>query len=625
MKKILLSFLLALCAPFSFGQSYPSPTYKNLTVTTTFTATGLVTYADLVTQAANTVIGNATASTGAPSALPVPSCSTSSSALTWTSASGFGCNTAITASSLNGTATFTANPTYGTMTYFPTVPNNTVLQGISTLSTSTVIRLGNTTAGDAPPLVFLASGSACPLNSGNGDGGSQVKSANGLCWLGVYGSAAVDARQFGLDLTGATDDTTNLQNAWNFAASIGQNLKLPGTISSGYIKFSTLTMPVPTGYFSGSSSIIGDQGNTTIKSTVTGTTCAISVTAAASSPNFGGQDWGGWALWSLNNAGYGLCLNGVSHFTANPLAILNFTYQIFAVDTISTTFNRPELLNGQRALYATIGTVSYPNEWNLNQPYISGQTADGILLFSPADFNIRGGDLEAINVANASGFCSVNVSGNPVNGTKGLSIFGGYYQDNGGNGDVCITQNATGAGSGPGVHSINGVEFGRISSTTFVTHEIVLANGNSAAQTVVSMHGNSFNNFNSYVVSAARSFWLVSTPATANYKLVGWGDNRFGNATEAPGDCFAASASNCINLPDGHIEQWGTATTSSATPGLIAVTWPMACPTAIDDLLVTSSNGSAVTATGYGLPTTTGATLYSAVGPAGVAWRVLCH
>lgn len=47
----------------------------------------------LATQAANTIVGNATASSAAPTALSIPSCSGASNALTWTSATGFGCNT----------------------------------------------------------------------------------------------------------------------------------------------------------------------------------------------------------------------------------------------------------------------------------------------------------------------------------------------------------------------------------------------------------------------------------------------------------------------------------------------------------------------------------------------------
>lgn len=61
----------------------------------------------IASQAANTVLGNGTASTAAPTALSVPSCSAATNALQWTSGTGFACNSAINASTLGG-ATFAA-------------------------------------------------------------------------------------------------------------------------------------------------------------------------------------------------------------------------------------------------------------------------------------------------------------------------------------------------------------------------------------------------------------------------------------------------------------------------------------------------------------------------------------
>ena len=89
------------------GGTPAAGTFTPLTANSSFTATGLVTLADIVTVATNTVLGNATSGTASPSALTVGSCSTSASALNWTTNTGFGCNTAVNAAQLGG-ATFAA-------------------------------------------------------------------------------------------------------------------------------------------------------------------------------------------------------------------------------------------------------------------------------------------------------------------------------------------------------------------------------------------------------------------------------------------------------------------------------------------------------------------------------------
>lgn len=65
----------------------------------------------------------------------------------------------------------------------------------------------------AGPLFYQASGSACSLNSGAGDNGSQVPSSNGTCWLGVFPNGVYNVLQFGADPTNATDSFVAIQNA----------------------------------------------------------------------------------------------------------------------------------------------------------------------------------------------------------------------------------------------------------------------------------------------------------------------------------------------------------------------------------------------------------------------------
>jgi hypothetical protein len=49
----------------------------------------------------------------------------------------------------------------------------------------------------APPLFYNPSASACTFNAGAGDGGAQVPSADGKCWIAAFPSGAVDVKQWG--------------------------------------------------------------------------------------------------------------------------------------------------------------------------------------------------------------------------------------------------------------------------------------------------------------------------------------------------------------------------------------------------------------------------------------------
>lgn len=75
-------------------------------------AANAVTLAKLATQATNTALVNATAGSAVPTAGALPSCSANTSALSWTTNSGFGCNNSVNAGTLGG-ATFASPVSIG--------------------------------------------------------------------------------------------------------------------------------------------------------------------------------------------------------------------------------------------------------------------------------------------------------------------------------------------------------------------------------------------------------------------------------------------------------------------------------------------------------------------------------
>lgn len=108
---------------------------------------GTVPLTSLATQATNTVVGNATSGTAAPTALAVGTCSTSASAIIWTTNTGFGCNTSVNAATLGG-ATFASPGAIG-----GTTPSNstftTTTSTQSTNATFTAETLSNSNSGSS--------------------------------------------------------------------------------------------------------------------------------------------------------------------------------------------------------------------------------------------------------------------------------------------------------------------------------------------------------------------------------------------------------------------------------------------------------------------------------------------
>ena len=88
----------------------------------------------------------------------------------------------------------------------PSVANLTELQAASSFSFPFgVWRLTYGNGNGAPPLFYQPSNSACSLNAGAGDNGSQVQSADGKCWLAQFPIGVADPREFGADPTGVSD------------------------------------------------------------------------------------------------------------------------------------------------------------------------------------------------------------------------------------------------------------------------------------------------------------------------------------------------------------------------------------------------------------------------------------
>lgn len=80
-------------------------------------------------------------------------------------------------------------------------------------------------SGIGSPLFYQPSASACSLNSGNGDGGSQVSSSDSKCWLAVFPSTEYDPTDWGADPTGTSNAVSAIQSALAAALATHSTIK----------------------------------------------------------------------------------------------------------------------------------------------------------------------------------------------------------------------------------------------------------------------------------------------------------------------------------------------------------------------------------------------------------------
>lgn len=99
------------------------------------------------------------------------------------------------------------------------VATNTVLKAVPAGAFATAYRSGFAVAGDGGAATYTWSGTACPLNAGAGDNGSQVAPAVGTgCWL-LQPANPTDIRVWGAKADNATDVGPFMQAA--YTANVG--------------------------------------------------------------------------------------------------------------------------------------------------------------------------------------------------------------------------------------------------------------------------------------------------------------------------------------------------------------------------------------------------------------------
>lgn len=409
----------------------------------------------------------------------------------------------------------------------------------------------------------------CPTGGGGGSGVVSaglknqigVYPANGSTIVGEANSGAIGrtwAKDFGVVCDGTTDDTAHLQAAWTAAAAANQELYIGG-IGTGVCKITQIVAPQPTAGETGNrAGLVGSgMGSTVLKSS---TPCAIDFAPTGfgtnSDINTRNRDF------SIigTNISSAICLLGVTQMTFQNVFIGNFAIGAFAQDSIRITWIDCIWAGfTAEAIDAVFGTLTHPNSWTFINARVSFSAQFGFIFDHPTQLNIIGGDFEN-NTATAPSSGVIYIDGNPVDGTAGLNLSGGYFSVNGGGADVVI-DNAS--GSENGVHTITGAEFDRHDAPRSVINNIFLAN-NGTGFTTLNVQGNGFQGFG-YTASAS-NLYIAESNASSNNWLVNSGGNWFQPTTPSmvPAGSFWAET--------GWVQYSPTVSCSSGTLGSATVT-----------------------------------------------------
>jgi hypothetical protein len=281
--------------------------------------TGTLANARLATMATNTVKGNATAGTASPTDLAVSTCSTAASALIWTTNTGFGCNTSITAAAVPvggitglGTGIATALAVNVGTAGAPVI-NGGALGSPSSAGTLPAYTLGGTVSGGGNQINNVIIGTSTPL-AGSFTALTASTSA-------IVTSASANALTAGLN--GATHPAFNV-DASTASQTAGLNVKgaaLNGTVAVAVIDTSGNTNLTINALGSGTIGIGSvSTGGVTITpaTTITGIT-TLSNSTAANGPNQGAlQVTGGiWVGADSYFSGSNTLFAGTAYYQGN--------------------------------------------------------------------------------------------------------------------------------------------------------------------------------------------------------------------------------------------------------------------------------------------------------------------
>lgn len=374
--------------------------------------------------------------------------------------------------------------------------------------------------------------------------GTNIKTINGSSLLGsgnlvISGSGSstflnVKSAPYNAVGDGVTDDTAAIQAAINAANATGDTVFFPPGI---YIVSGTLTIDngTDTAAFAPKASLLGSGASNAIIWGATGNYNLLTITGGVSGAGMHSHQYVK-NLSLFKDGGTGACLNmtNVAYFDAEGLHIRGGEIGISASDFLSATFRACQVLwcstGGVRMERSSTadGFQSGPNAVMFDSCVLGNNGTYGGWFLDGGNINFIGGSVEGNGVSVSNGF-GLQFTNMGLESGAAANISGTYFEHNKGVADLWI--NATSRSS---ASCVTGATFNRISSSQFVTNNILVESANSGTMLTLAVNGCGFKKFGSYTASSSRRTIAQSASSNA-INRIGWSGCYFSDeATDGP-------------------------------------------------------------------------------------------
>jgi len=337
----------------------------------------------------------------------------------------------------------------------------------------------------------------------------------------------ISVKDFGAVGNDITDDTAAIQLAINYANTIGGDVYFPPGIYKITSGLTINNSGDTTDTFK--ASMYGDSSASARIHGAPGAYNMLTITGGTGAGLESHQVIRG--LFFVKEDFVGFCIGGdnLAFLSLEDVSCFNGEYAFYATDVLSSVFYSCVFRQSNVGLYAQYSNVSYPNALTMVGCVIGNCRDKGVWVVGGTNFNMFGGSVESngIDGISATKF-GVLLNNSGVQGSVSGNFSGVYFENNKGTADVWLANSAQVSAA-----SISGCSFARISSTNFVTNNILVETSGAGITQSVSVAGCGFKGFNSYVPNAARKY--ITTLATSGgVSSVGWSGCAFESATEAP-------------------------------------------------------------------------------------------